>query len=177
MATPAVVLVMQSHALSWAWCPEHGICWPQALRPACICLYVSCPSPSLPRRKAATLNSHWISSLLWMSLSPSQPRGGAHNFNPLCARGRGDIQGYKTSYVHSVLGGKAAPAQCVQAQGELGSGAQAGGVGVRLAGGAVHVRTCGKGLGRRPKHCWGHLQGFKQPGWALTSGSSQVPPL
>lgn len=50
-------------------------------------------------------------------------------------------------------------------------------VGVRQAGGYVHIRTCGKGLGRPQKHCWDHLRGFKQPGWALTSGSLHVPLL
>lgn len=54
------------------------------------------PTPWVLVGHLAILPPHWISSLLWMSLSPSQPLGEAHNFNPLCAKGKGgDIQGYK----------------------------------------------------------------------------------
>lgn len=41
-------------------------------------------------------------------------------------------------------------------------GAQVDGVDVRWAGGCVPVRTCGEGLGRQQKYCWGPLRGFKQ---------------
>lgn len=46
--------------------------------------HLDSPSPS----KEARHQSHFI-YLLWVSMSPSQPLGGAHGFNPCVRRGKG----------------------------------------------------------------------------------------
>lgn len=107
--------------------PERVICWSQGLQSASTCLLFVLwiyppPPPPPPRRKTARPNSHCI-SLLWMCLPRSQPLGRAHNFNPPCAKGEGgDTWGYKTSYVHRVLG--RTPPQACTCLGTVGAGVE-----------------------------------------------------
>lgn len=131
-----------SHILGWV--SERVLCGSQGLRSLCVSM---CEAPS--RRKAAGPQTHLMSSLLWMS-PLSQPLGGAHDFNPLCAQGKGWVGGWafrakKLAMYTEHSREKGGPSTRVS--GHSGSRGLEVRWGPCVAGRCVHVRTCREELG------------------------------